>query len=615
MTKGKNKKRKGKTDNPKKQQTRGKQPCRNAKRRKQMESKNPKVDGNNEQLPAISLDRFTFHHLLGEGNYGKVMLTSDNVTKQSVAVKILKKQMLLDDDMDKTLLERRVLEVATGCHFLTNLYASFQTENRVFFVMEYVNGGNLEQFMNRHGKLDRDAVRFIAAELVCGLQYLHRHGIIHRDIKPENILLDRSGHLKIADFGLSIENVFDYTDSFGAGTQGYMAPEVLRLERYDAGADWWSFGVILYKMITGYNVFQCGHADEDTPADVSLEERDILERLLCKIPSDRLGKNGNIRDHPFFQSIDWKELEARRTTPPSILRTTSSESLEESGSMDLKLSSKDSSEESLDSEDQRLFDGFSYINPKWINFAKSSAAHSTEPSTVEGSSAGPAPSPLQLEATTAGSSAVRAQKRKRESQSESEFTPKKKKESELAESTPGPCQEISGIGTTSEIATQKETTIPSMSPAVRGKKRKRKQKEDHSESELTPKKKREDEQDDPTPGPSQETSGVGTTSNSATQKETTIPSMSPAVRGKKRKRKQKEDQSESELTPKKKREDEQDDPTPGPSQETSGVGTTSNSATQKEKIIPDAVRANKRKRTQKEDQSESEFTQKKIRKI
>ncbi|CAH2222269.1 kinase C delta type isoform X3 [Pelobates cultripes] len=450
--------------------------------------------------------------------------------------------MLLDDDMDKTLLERRVLQVATGCHFLTNLYASFQTENHVFFVMEYVNGGDLEQFMNRHGKLDRDAVRhllskekmFIAAELVCGLQYLHRHGIIHRDIKPENVLLDRSGHLKIADF------------------------EMLRLQRYDAGADWWSFGVILYKMITGYNVFQCGHADEDTPADVSLEERDILERLLCKIPSDRLGKNGNIRDHPFFQSIDWKELEARRTIPPSILRTTSSESLEESGSIELKLSSKDSSEKSLDSEDQRLFDGFSYINPKWINLAKSSAAQSTKPSTEEGSFAGPAPSPLQLEATTPGSSAVRAKKRKRESQSESEFTPKKKRESELAKSTPGPCQETSGIGTASDIVTQKETTIPGV---VRGKKR-----------------------------------------CSERQKGTES-------------RKQKEDQSESELIPKKKREAEQDDPTPGPSQETSGVGTTSNSVTQKEKIIPDAVRASKRKRTQKEDQSESEFTQKKIRKI
>ncbi|CAH2307023.1 kinase C theta type-like [Pelobates cultripes] len=233
--------------------------------------------------------------------------------------------------------------------------------------------------------------RFFAAEIVCGLQYLHAKGIIHRDLKPENILLDSVGHLKIADFGLALEGMFGRkTATEYAGTPGYIAPEMIQGRRYNCAVDWWAFGVILYKMATGESPFysgisrhpkqvpnilkETGCRGKQCPMFVTNKLYDMIQiMLLCKIPSRRLGEISRIRLHLFFQSIDWEELEAGRVDPPFALNTPSLDNATSGITQEKAISSLESCKTPIASEDQQLFQGFSFISPRWNIMCQSTA--------------------------------------------------------------------------------------------------------------------------------------------------------------------------------------------------------------------------------------------------
>ncbi|KAM8977163.1 protein kinase C delta type-like [Pelodytes ibericus] len=171
-------------------------------------------------------------------------------------------------------------------------------------------------------------IRFYSAEMVCGLQFLHAHGIVHRDLKPENIVLDSEGHARIIDFGLAEEGMFDGgTTSDMAGTLRYMAPEILLKKTYSSAVDWWSFGIILHQLSTGRYPFFNGYRVQEVfksitkdrpkfPKCIGGDVKHILKKLLRKDPDHRLGVKGNIREHPFFQDINWVELEDGKLEPP-----------------------------------------------------------------------------------------------------------------------------------------------------------------------------------------------------------------------------------------------------------------------------------------------------------
>lgn len=281
-----------------------------------------------------NVDDFHFLTVLGKGSFGKVFLAELRNTEYYYAVKCLKKDVVLeDDDVDCTLIERKVLALGTKHPFLCHLFCTFQTDSHLFFVMEYLNGGDLMFHIQQSGRFQEARARFYAAEIVSGLKFLHRKGIVYRDLKLDNVLLDYDGHVRIADFGMcKLEIYLDrLADSF-CGTPDYMAPEIIKGQKYNQAVDWWSFGVLVYEMLVGQSPFS--GCDEDElfwsicneipwfPHFLSKDALKLLQSLLEKDATIRLGcfnsmdEDSDLKYHPFFESIDWQKLERRGLEPP-----------------------------------------------------------------------------------------------------------------------------------------------------------------------------------------------------------------------------------------------------------------------------------------------------------
>uniref|UniRef100_V9KEV5 Protein kinase C n=1 Tax=Callorhinchus milii TaxID=7868 RepID=V9KEV5_CALMI len=282
----------------------------------------------------LGIDDFTFISVLGKGSFGKVMLAERKGMEEVYAVKILKKDMILqDDDVECTMTEKRILSLARNHPYLTQLFCCFQTPDRMFFVMEYVNGGDLMFQIQLVRKFDEIRARFYAAEITSALIFLHSKKVIYRDLKLDNVLLDSEGHCKLADFGMCKEGIHNnYTTGTFCGTPDYIAPEILQELQYGASVDWWALGVLMYEMLCGQPPFEAENEDDlfesilndevlypNWMAESSLA---ILKGFMIKNPNKRLGcviaHSGEqaILIHPFFESIDWDLLEQRKIKPP-----------------------------------------------------------------------------------------------------------------------------------------------------------------------------------------------------------------------------------------------------------------------------------------------------------
>ncbi|KAJ1981150.1 Serine/threonine-protein kinase Sgk2 [Dimargaris verticillata] len=299
----------------------------------------------------VSLDDFCLLKVIGKGSYGKVMLARHKHSAKVYAIKVISKRQLRGrpDEIARVMSERTVLERSINHPFLVGLQYAFQTEEKLYFCIDYVNGGELFFHLQRDQRFNETRARFYVAEITLALAYLHDRGIVYRDLKPENCLLDSQGHIRLVDFGLAkdMSQSGDAKTSTFCGTPQYLAPEVLLQQSYGKVVDWYCLGAVLYEMLVGLPPYYSPdnnvmfnrilHSSLPFPSFVSSVARDFIRKLLTRNPEQRLGSatalqnhssssssNGGdylagsaaVKAHPFFRGLDWDKLYRKEILPP-----------------------------------------------------------------------------------------------------------------------------------------------------------------------------------------------------------------------------------------------------------------------------------------------------------
>jgi serine/threonine protein kinase len=296
--------------------------------------------------PSLTMDDFTLLRLVGKGGYGKVFQVRCELNGLVYAMKVVDKASIERyRSMDNIAIELSILRThAESRHpFILGLECAFQSPSKLHFVMEYVPGGMLFVHLRALEMFSEKMARFYAAEVLLGLQHLHSIRILYRDLKPENVLICQDGNCKLCDFGLaaigltaSATHISSSGKAMLVGTTEYMAPEVLRRLPCGQGADVWSLGVLLYEMMTGEAPWwhkdqkelqrKIAHTKLKMPNWFTNEAKAVVRGLLTKDPTTRLGcvpgsptnasDLSGLRAHPFFRSLNWRMLLARRLEPP-----------------------------------------------------------------------------------------------------------------------------------------------------------------------------------------------------------------------------------------------------------------------------------------------------------
>ena len=288
--------------------------------------------------------------VIGRGAFGEVHVCRVIKTGEIVAIKKIKKDLLAKKNQIIHVRNEQLFMSKVKSPWIVDLKASFQEDDFLYLVMEFLPGGDFMNLLIEKDKLTEDEAKFYIAELILAVESIHKLDCIHRDIKPDNILIDKNGHIKLSDFGLAkvSDKLYEQNavkdENFNpkkmthkklyscVGTAYYVAPEVLNKKGYGQEIDWWSVGVIFFEMLVGYAPFCAQETQEvcfkilnwekylQVPPEIKLsnEANDLIKRMISD-PNKRLGKNGadEIKVHPFFKGVDWENI--RETMKPPFV--------------------------------------------------------------------------------------------------------------------------------------------------------------------------------------------------------------------------------------------------------------------------------------------------------
>ncbi len=270
----------------------------------------------------ISARDFVIEDRLGKGSYGEIFCARKLDSGKLYAMKIFSKRQMLGPRLCKYLQTEKKILMNFVHPFLVRLHCCFQTDKKLFLVMEYCEKRDLGQYLKQALTLAESRLRVLLAELVLAVQALHDHEMLHRDIKPENVLIDAAGHLRLTDFGLSKElpRDRDTTHSF-CGSLTYLPPEMVARKGHGKALDWYLVGQLAYECLAGAPPFfdlskerivhKIAHGKLKMPTGVSPSLADLIAKLMDRNPDTRLGARFGARElqsHAFFLGVDWQKV-------------------------------------------------------------------------------------------------------------------------------------------------------------------------------------------------------------------------------------------------------------------------------------------------------------------
>ncbi|CAK64739.1 unnamed protein product (macronuclear) [Paramecium tetraurelia] len=284
------------------------------------------------QQSKITLKDFIFVKCIGVGGFSRVYMVKKKSNGRFYAMKLIDKEFILQHKKQGIVQNERDIMTVLDHPFIIKLEYAFESKNFIVFVLEFCSGGELFWQLRQVKRMTEEQARFYFTEICLAMFYLHSLSVVYRDIKPENILIDLDGHIRIADFGLSKPNMTedDYAYSF-CGSPEYMAPEMLLKVGHNVQVDHYCLGALLYELVTGLPPYYSRDTDEiyesilneeltfPEKLNLSSDIKNLLQGLLCKQPSERLGANKGLTElltHSWFKDVDLVAILQKQVPPP-----------------------------------------------------------------------------------------------------------------------------------------------------------------------------------------------------------------------------------------------------------------------------------------------------------